>query len=150
MNPAGDLRDITANGKKVIQGDGKATIPLIASVIGGVPGVGNVAKPIIKEVGEELTEKTVKELGGEATEKLAKAEAERIAKRYDEIAKNGHPVQRHGEHITEQQFDDRAMYGIDPITGTTDDAFNKFPDGTPKPHNAGKNATKFTRACYEL
>ncbi len=36
------------------------------------------------------------------------------------------------------------MYGIDPITGTTDDAFNKFPDGTPKPHNSGKNATKFT------
>ena len=36
------------------------------------------------------------------------------------------------------------MHGKDPITGTTDDAFNKFPDGTPKPHNAGKNATKFT------
>lgn len=46
--------------------------------------------------------------------------------------------------MTETQLDDRAMYGKDPIIGTTDDAYNKFPDGTPKQHNAGKNATKFT------
>lgn len=36
------------------------------------------------------------------------------------------------------------MYGIDPITGTTDDAFRKNSDGTPKPHNYSKDATKFT------
>jgi hypothetical protein len=34
--------------------------------------------------------------------------------------------------------------GIDPASGTTFDAFNKFPDGSPKPHKVGKNATAFT------
>jgi hypothetical protein len=80
LNPIGDVRDITANGKKLIQGDGKATIPLIASIIGGVPGAGDIAKPIIKEAGEELTEKGFKEIGGEASEKLAKAEAGKLVK----------------------------------------------------------------------
>lgn len=41
-------------------------------------------------------------------------------------------------------MDDRAAKGIDPASGTNDDAYAKFPDGTPKPHNAGKDATKFT------
>lgn len=36
------------------------------------------------------------------------------------------------------------MYGKDSITGTTDDAFRKNPDGTPKPHKSGKDATKIT------
>ena len=80
LNPAGDVRDIVANGKKVIQGDGKATIPLIASIVGGVPGAGDVAKPIIKEVGKELTEKAIKEVGGETVEKLAKEEVEQTIK----------------------------------------------------------------------
>ena len=68
------MRDITANAKKVIEGDGKATIPLIASIIGGVPGAGDVAKPIIKEIGEELTEKAIKETGGKTIEKVVKEE----------------------------------------------------------------------------
>lgn len=37
LNLIGDVRDIVANGKKVIGGDGKAIIPLIASIIGGAP-----------------------------------------------------------------------------------------------------------------
>lgn len=80
MNPAGDVRDIIANGRKVIQGDGKATIPLIASIVGGVPGAGDIAKPIIKKVGEELTEKGFKELGGETVEKFVKEEAPQVIK----------------------------------------------------------------------
>jgi hypothetical protein len=73
----------------------------------------------------------------------AKAEAERIEKKYDDISKNGHAVQRHGEAITEQQLKDRAVKGFDPVTGTTNDAYNKFPNGTPKKHNYGRHATKF-------
>jgi len=80
LNPIGDVRDIVANGKKVIGGDGKATIPLIASVVGAIPGGGDVAKPIIKEVGEELTEKAVKEVGGETVEKVAKEEVPPVVK----------------------------------------------------------------------
>ena len=90
------MRDIVANGKKVIQGDGKATIPLIASIVGGVPGAGDVAKPIVKEVGEELTEKAVKEVGTEATKKLAKEEAEGLTKfefrEVEIIDKQGNPI----------------------------------------------------------
>lgn len=36
------------------------------------------------------------------------------------------------------------MFGKDPITGTTDDAFRKDASGNPLPHNYGKDATKFT------
>ncbi len=53
-------------------------------------------------------------------------------------------MQRHGKHITEQQLDERAMYGKDPVTGTTDDAFRKDASGNSLPHNYGKDATKFT------
>ncbi len=36
------------------------------------------------------------------------------------------------------------MRGIDPASGTTFDAFNKSPDGSPKLHKVGRNATAFT------
>jgi len=150
LNPIGDVRDIVANGKKVIGGDGKATIPLIASIVGGVPGDGDIAKPIIKEVGEELTERVLREGGDEllekttkeGTEKLAKEQAKQIAKQIDEFSVNGHGPQRHGSKVTEQQLDDRVMYGKDPVTGTTDDAYLKNSDGTPKKHAYSKDATK--------
>jgi hypothetical protein len=73
----------------------------------------------------------------------AQAEKDRIDKAYDALAQNGHAVQRHGEAITQQQLTDRAVRGFDPVTGTTQDAYNKFPNGTPKEHLAGRHATKF-------
>jgi len=73
----------------------------------------------------------------------AQAEKERVEKAYDKIAQNGHAVQRHGEAITPQQLTDRAVKGFDPVTGTKNDAYNKFPDGTPREHQAGRHATKF-------
>lgn len=66
-----------------------------------------------------------------------------IDDKYSEVARDGHAVQRHGEGITERQLDDRAMYGKDPITGTTNDAFKKDVNGNPLPHKSGKDATKF-------
>jgi hypothetical protein len=71
------------------------------------------------------------------------AEKERVEKAYDKMAQNGHAVQRHGEAITQQQLTDRAVKGFDPVTGTKNDAYNKYPDGTPREHLAGKHATKF-------
>ncbi|TBW46404.1 hypothetical protein EZI54_23245 [Marinobacter halodurans] len=50
----------------------------------------------------------------------------------------------HYNRVTDQQLEDRAVRGVDPASGTTLDAFNKFPDGTPKPHKVGRNATAFT------
>ncbi len=73
----------------------------------------------------------------------AQIEAARVTQEYDKIAQNGHAVQRHGEEITQQQLTDRAVKGHDPVTGTTDDAYNKYPNGTPRPHMASKDATKF-------
>ncbi len=71
-------------------------------------------------------------------------EAARVEAEYNKISQNGHAVQRHGEAITQQQLTDRAVKGHDPVTGTTDDAYNKYPNGTPRPHMASKDATKFT------
>jgi hypothetical protein len=68
-----------------------------------------------------------------------------IQRRTRELASNGgHGPQRHGPQLTEQQLDDRAMYKIDPVTGTRFDAYKKDLDGTPQLHKAGKHATKVT------
>jgi hypothetical protein len=58
----------------------------------------------------------------------------------------GHAPIRHGgpNRVTDLQLEDRAVRGIDPASGTTFDAFNKFSDGSPKPHKVGRNATAFT------
>ena len=69
---------------------------------------------------------------------------ERIRRRMQRLEAEGHGPARHGSQITEQQLVDRATLGHDPVTGTTDDAYNKFPDGTPKPHKYGRHATKVT------
>lgn len=74
LNPAGDVRDITANAKRVIDGEKGSGIKLGAAIIGAIPGGGDVAKPIIKEVAEEITEKTVKEVSTETAEKVVKEE----------------------------------------------------------------------------
>lgn len=67
--------------------------------------------------------------------------AQRIAK----LDFEGHAPIRHGgpNRVTDLQLEDRAVRGIDPASGTTFDAFNKFPDGSPKPHKVGRNATAF-------
>jgi hypothetical protein len=148
LNPVGDVRDVVANAKNVLQGKKGAVVGLGAAIIGVAPIVGDGAKILIKaekeviqEGLESLVKQESKELGKEGLEKLAK---EAIEKQYDEIAEKGHGVQRHGAEVTERQLDARVVEGKDPITGTTSDAFKKNIDGTPKQHQIGKNATKFT------
>lgn len=163
LNPAGDVRDIIANGKNLIDGKEGAGIGLGAAIIGAIPLIGDggkifyktekkaiteaiekfVKQGIEKETAEKLAKEEVGKLTKEAEAQIAKEEAARISKRYSELEKEGHAPARHGEHITEQQLDDRAIRGFDPITGTTDDAFRKNADGTPKKHNYGGDATKF-------
>ena len=131
---------------------------ILSKTIQYIGDTGKIVMKAEKEVIAETVEKLVK--GGverEAAEKLAKEEVSRLTKeaevqiakqitekQYDEIAKSGHAVQRHGESITERQLDDRAMYGKDPITGTTDDAFRKDINGNRLLHRSSKDATKFT------
>ncbi len=67
----------------------------------------------------------------------------------DRIARlelEGHAPIRHGgpNRVTDVQLEDRAVRGIDPASGTTMDAFAMFPDGTPRPHKVGRNATAFS------
>jgi len=70
------------------------------------------------------------------------ATAQRIA----ELDKMGHAPVRHGgpDWVTDIQLEERAVKGIDPVSGTVFDAFNKFPDGSPKLHKVGRHATAFT------
>ena len=73
----------------------------------------------------------------------AELEAQRVAERYNEISQKGHAVQRHGEAITQQKLADRALGGIDPASGTTDDAYAKDRRGRPRPHRFAQHATKW-------
>jgi hypothetical protein len=68
------------------------------------------------------------------------------AQRMVKLDLEGHAPIRHGgpNRVTDLQLEDRAVRGIDPASGTTFDAFNKFSDGSPKPHKVGRNATAFT------
>ncbi len=149
LNPVGDVRDVIANAKNVLQGKKGAVVGLGAAIIGTAPIVGDGAKillkaekEVIQEGLESIVKQEVKEVGKEEAERLAK---EAIEKQYDEIANNGgHTVQRHGTEVTERQLDARAIEGKDPITGTTDDAFRKDASGNALPHLTNKNATKFT------
>lgn len=71
-------------------------------------------------------------------------EAERVERRYNEIALFGHAVQRHGAEITWQQLHDRAVRGYDPITGTRWDGVNLG-----QLHPVTRRATRFeTRAAF--
>ena len=56
---------------------------------------------------------------------------------FDRLAAEGHAVGRHGPRVTGTALDIRAMYKIDPMTGTTTDFY------TGMPHAASKNATQF-------
>ena len=69
-----------------------------------------------------------------------------VTKKIAKLDLEGHAPIRHGgpNRITDIQLQDRAVKNIDPASGTTFDAFNKFPDGSPKPHKVGRNATAFT------
>ena len=79
--------------------------------------------------------------GGDGPERL---DPQFVTKRMEELAAQGHGPQRHGADITLDQLIDRAVNGIDPITGTVYDAYRKNPDGTKALHAVGRNATRFT------
>ena len=67
---------------------------------------------------------------------INKADAETLA-RYSALDSQGHAVSRHGAHVNTQMLGDRAVHGIDPMTGTQVDGV------TGKPHTAPRNATGF-------
>ncbi len=119
LNPAADVRDIVANGKKLIEGKPGAAIPLIASVIGAIPGGGDIAKPIIKKLGKEVLEKSAKEIETkvaeklikegvekEAAEKIAKEEVEKAVKEAEAVLVNQR--QDFKQVFTNQRYDDYA------------------------------------------
>ena len=78
------------------------------------------------------------------------AARQEVAARMAELEAQGHGPQRHEGQITDQQLEDRAVSGIDPVSGTTTDAF------TGQPHKYGRHATKinspeaFVQAEQEL
>ena len=63
--------------------------------------------------------------------------------RYNELDAQGHAVSRHGAHVTEQMLEDRAVHGIDPITGTRVDGVRSTPTNTIE-HTAPRTATSVT------
>lgn len=65
------------------------------------------------------------------------APATSVSARIEQLKREGHAPQRHGPQVTDQQLTDRALYGIDPMTGTTTDGEH---GGV---HGYGRDATKF-------
>jgi hypothetical protein len=63
--------------------------------------------------------------------------------RYNVLDGQGHAVSRHGAHVTGQMLEDRAVRGIDPITGTRLDGVRSTP-GNPVNHTAPRTATSIT------
>jgi hypothetical protein len=65
-----------------------------------------------------------------------------VSERIRQLTKQGHGPQRHEGQVTNDQLRARAVEGKDPVTGTTEDAYLKQPDGTPETHKYGRHATK--------
>lgn len=75
--PAADVRDIIADGNRIIKGEDGSYIKLGASIIGAIPIAGDIAKPIIKKLGKEILEKSAKEIETKVAEKLIKNGSQR-------------------------------------------------------------------------
>ncbi len=60
------------------------------------------------------------------------------ARDIQQLEGDGHGPQRHGPAVTEDQLTDRALRGIDPMTGSTTDGESG------RRHKCGREATKFT------
>lgn len=139
VGQAGDARDITAAGQAVYHGERGSWLRLGVTAAAVVPGFdwlkgGKIFKETLKEGVEETAEAAAKRLAREAE----------ITEQIERLVAEGHGPQRHGAQITEQQLEDRATKGFDPVTGTIDDAFKRNADGTPMTHRFGKDATKIT------
>jgi RHS repeat-associated protein len=70
------------------------------------------------------------------------AEASRqqaVDERMQELKEEGHGPQRHGPDVTDEQLNDRAQHGVDPMTGTTTD-----PNGNP--HASSRTASRVNTA----
>jgi hypothetical protein len=82
LNPAGDLRDIIANGKNVFEGKPGAWIGLGAAALGVIPIIGDGGKIIFKVEREAITEgaeKLIKQgVEKEVAEKIAKEDITKL------------------------------------------------------------------------
>ncbi len=93
LNPVGDVRDVIANAKNVLQGKKGAVVGLGAAIIGTAPIVGDGAKillkaekEVIQEGLESIVKQEAKEVGKGGLEKLAKEETAQVTKQVDEFA----------------------------------------------------------------
>ncbi len=82
LNPAGDVRDIVADGRRVADGEKGSWIKLGATVIGAVPIAGDGAKALIKTeekaIIEGLENTGKKAIVEETTEGLIKTESKKV------------------------------------------------------------------------
>lgn len=87
LNPAGDVRDIVADGKRVADGEKGGWIKLGATILGAVPIVGDAGKALIKteekaiiKALEKSAEKEIVEVGEKVVEKEGATIAEKEIK----------------------------------------------------------------------
>ncbi|GAA3629228.1 hypothetical protein GCM10022223_53470 [Kineosporia mesophila] len=107
-------------------------------VIEKIEESGEALSTIQMEIAEEQVSARRGGIFGDAPEGDSPGALAATRTRIVELRRQGHAPQRHGAQITDQQLTDRALWGKDPITGTTTDG------ATGGIHNYNRNATKFT------
>lgn len=113
-------------------------IGIMHSLVEGVTSSAEQLANIRKDISQEQDAASPAEAGTDAPDSDSPATLAKIQARIQELRRQGHTPQRHGSQVTDQQLTDRALWGKDPMTGTTTDGET---GGT---HNYGRNATKFT------
>ena len=102
LNPAGDIRDVIANGEKVIEGKPGAWVGLVGAGIGIVPLIGDGGKIVFKLERKAVTEGTEKLVG----QGIEKEIAEKIAK--EDVTKL---VEEAGEKLIQKRQQFKQIFG---------------------------------------
>ncbi|MBT0773983.1 hypothetical protein KIH74_33875 [Kineosporia sp. J2-2] len=122
---------LAATGEKYLTG-------VLQDVIEKVQESSEALAAVQKEIAEEQASARPGESAGDTPAGDSTGGLAAIRTRIAELRRQGHAPQRHGAQITDQQLTDRALWGKDPMTGTTTDGVHGGP------HQYSRNATKFT------
>ncbi|MCD5352054.1 hypothetical protein LR393_18475 [Kineosporia mesophila] len=125
------LTPLAATGEEYLTG-------ILHDLIEKVQETGETLAAVQKEISEEQASARLGEPAEDALARDPPGDTAAIRTRIAELQRQGHAPQRHGAQITDQQLTDRALWGKDPMTGTTTDGVHGGP------HQHGRNATKFT------
>lgn len=87
-----------------------------------IQGSAEALTTLQNDIADELASSAAGRTTGGKPESEPSGTLAAIRTRITELSRQGHSPQRHGTQVTDRQLTDRALWGIDPMTGTTTDA----------------------------